>query len=147
MSGNTSEALFRRDDTTTPIRRRRLMLIELTDYIHYTPLGVIFFYKRIQMKSIISIFVALFCISNVYARKEVHLYGTVTDTTGAPLSFTDIVVQNCNLKIMADVNGKYDIKVKRRKKVWFLWSHYVPHKMRARKSGEYNVVLKEPKKE
>ena len=42
---------------------------------------------------------------------------------------------------------EYDIKVKRRKKVWFLWSHYVPHKMRARKSGEYNVVLKEPKKE
>ena len=24
---------------------------------------------------------------------------------------------------------------------------YIPHKMRARKSGEYNVVLKEPKKE
>ncbi len=101
----------------------------------------------IPMKSIISIFITLFCVSNVYARKEVHLYGIVTDTTGAPLSFTDIVVQDCNLKIMADVNGKYDIKVKRRKKVWFLWSHYIPHKMRARKSGEYNVVLKEPKKE
>ena len=62
----------------------------------------------IPMKSIISIFIALFCVSNVYARKEVHLYGIVTDTTGAPLSFTDIVVQDCNLKIMADVNGKYD---------------------------------------
>jgi hypothetical protein len=99
------------------------------------------------MYRIIFVILSIFCVSNVYARKEVHLYGIVTDTTGAPLSFTDIVVQDCNLKIMADVNGKYDIKVKRRKKVWFLWSHYIPHKMRARKSGEYNVVLKEPKME
>ena len=99
------------------------------------------------MKSIISIIISFLCITSVYARKEIHLYGTVTDTTGAPLSFTDIVIQDCNLKIMADVKGKYDIKVPRRKKVWFIWSHYIPHKMRARKSGEYCVVLKEPKTE
>lgn len=99
------------------------------------------------MKSIVSILIALFSVSNVFARKEIHLYGTVTDTTGAPLSFTDIVIQDNNLKIMADVKGKYDIMAKRRKKVWFIWSHYIPHKMRARKSGEYNVVLKEPKSE
>lgn len=99
------------------------------------------------MRLIISILIALFCFTSTYARKEIHLYGIVTDTTGAPLSFTDIVIQDNNLKIMADVKGKYDIIVKRRKKVWFIWSHYIPHKMRARKSGEYNVVLKEPKME
>ncbi len=96
------------------------------------------------MKTIVPIFIILFSFTGAFARKDIHLYGTVTDTTGAPLSFTDIVIQDCNLKIMADVKGKYDINVKRRKKVWFIWSHYVPHKMRARKSGEYNVVLREP---
>lgn len=97
-----------------------------------------------MQKKLVLLIAFVLCFTNACARKEIHLYGTVTDTTGAPLSFTDIVIQDCNLKIMADVKGKYDIKVPRRKKVWFIWSHYIPHKMRARKSEEYNVVLKEP---